>query len=51
LARLKELANADVLVVMDAAFEQSPFLPNKIFDCLLFDKPMLALSPVDSATA
>jgi hypothetical protein len=56
---LKELANADVLVVIDADFEESPFLPGKIFDYstirlfdyLLFDKPMLALTPAGSATA
>jgi hypothetical protein len=48
---LKELSNADVLVVIDADFEASPFLPSKIFDYLLFDKPMLALTPAGSATA
>ncbi len=48
---LKEMADADVLVVIDADFEDSPFLPSKIFDYLLFDKPMLGLTPPGSATA
>src|SRR5215831_4022941 len=38
---LAEMANADVLVVIDADFDVSPFLPSKIFDYLLFDKPIL----------
>ena len=45
------MANADVLVVIDADFKVSPFLPSKIFDYLLFDKPMLGLTPPGSATA
>ena len=48
---LKELANSDVLVVVDADFQVSPFLPSKIFDYLLFDKPMMALTPSGSATS
>jgi glycosyltransferase involved in cell wall biosynthesis len=48
---LKEMADADVLVVIDADFSDSPFLPSKIFDYLLFDKPMLGLTPLNSATA
>jgi hypothetical protein len=48
---LKEMAGADVLVVIDADFAASPFLPSKIFDYLLFDKPMLGLTPANSATA
>jgi hypothetical protein len=48
---LAEMANADVLVVIDADFDNSPFLPSKIFDYLLFDKPMLGLTPPGSATS
>jgi len=47
---LRELAEADVLMVVDADFDVSPFLPSKIFDYMLFDKPMLALTPPGSAT-
>ena len=42
---LKEMADANVLVVIDADFEVSPFLPSKIFDYLLFDRPILGLTP------
>ena len=48
---LKEMADANVLVVIDADFEVSPFLPSKIFDYLLFDRPILGLTPPGSATA
>ena len=39
LPSINEMADADVLVVIDADFESSPFLPSKLFDYLLFDKP------------
>jgi hypothetical protein len=48
---LTEMANADVLVVIDADFDISPFLPSKISDYLLFDKPILGLTPAGSATS
>ncbi len=48
---LQEMAEADVLVVIDADFKVSPFLPSKVVDYLLFDKPMLGLTPRGSTTA
>ncbi len=48
---LQEIADADVPVVIDADFTVSPFLPSKIFDYLLFDKPMLGVTPPGSATS
>jgi hypothetical protein len=48
---LKEMAGADVLVVIDADFECSPFLPSKLFDYLIFDKPIIGLTPQGSTTA
>jgi hypothetical protein len=38
------MAGADVLVAIDADYEVSPLLPSKLFDYLLFDKPMLGLT-------
>jgi len=47
---LREMFAADVLLVMDANFPRSPFLPSKVVDYLMFDKPILGLTPADSAT-
>jgi hypothetical protein len=41
---LREMADADALVVIDTDYEVSPFLPSKLFDYLLFDKPILGLT-------
>jgi glycosyltransferase involved in cell wall biosynthesis len=47
---LAEMNAADALLVIDADFETSPFLPSKIFDYLMFDKPIVAVTPSGSAT-
>lgn len=49
---LRALARADVLVVIEAPnAEPNPFLPSKLVDYLMFNKPILALSPAAGATA
>ena len=47
---LREMAAADVLLAIDAVFDTNPFLPSKIIDYLMFDRPMAALTPPGSAT-
>lgn len=50
LPSLTEMNQASALLVIDADLEPSPFLPSKIFDYLLFDRPMIALTPRGSTT-
>jgi hypothetical protein len=50
LPSLKEMATADVLLAIDADFEESPFLPSKVMDYLMLDRPMAALTPAGGAT-
>jgi hypothetical protein len=47
---LAEMDAADVLLVVDANFDNSPFLPSKLFDYLMFDSPILGVTPSGSAT-
>jgi glycosyltransferase involved in cell wall biosynthesis len=51
LPSLEQMRGADVLLVIDADFADSPFLPSKVVDYLMFDKPIFGLSPVNSATS
>lgn len=50
LPSLREMNDADVLVVIDADFETSPFLPSKAVDYLMFDRPMIGITPRGSTT-
>jgi glycosyltransferase involved in cell wall biosynthesis len=47
----RRAAEADVLLVVDAPAVQNLFLPSKLVDYLPFDKPILALTPANGATA
>jgi len=47
---LQEIASADATIVIDANMDPSPFLPSKIFDYLIFDKPIIGLTPRQSPT-
>lgn len=47
---LSLMKSADYLLIIDAPFETSVFLPSKLVDYLGADKPIIALSP-DGATA
>jgi len=44
-------AAADVLVLIDAPFAPSVFLPSKLVDYLMLEKPILGLTPPDGAAA
>ncbi len=48
---LNAAAEADVLLSFDADAENSVFFPSKIVDYLMFGKPILAVTPPNSATA
>lgn len=50
LPSLNEMSDADILLVMDADLPKSPFLPSKLMDYLMFDKPIVDLTPANSAT-
>lgn len=47
---LMEMNAGDALLVIDTDFETSPFLPSKIFDYLMFDRPIVAVTPEGSET-
>ena len=47
---LREMATADVLLVIDADFETSPFMPSKVVDYLMFDRPIAGITTGCSAT-
>jgi glycosyltransferase involved in cell wall biosynthesis len=47
----RRAADADVLLVIDAAADESLFLPSKLIDYLPAGKPILALTPPRGATA
>jgi len=51
LPSLAEMLAADATMVIDAAFETSPFLPSKIIDYLMLDHPIVGLTGNSSATA
>ncbi|GGE32365.1 hypothetical protein [Psychroflexus planctonicus] len=42
--------NADVLLLLEAVSDVSPFMPGKLADYLVADKPILALTPKQSET-
>lgn len=48
---LNEAAGADVLVSLDADITDSVFFPSKLVDYLMFGKPILAVTPPNSAVA
>lgn len=49
---LQKLSKADVLLIIDAPSQvPGPFLPSKLVDYLMFNKPILGLSPADGASA
>ena len=48
---LNAAAGADVLVSLDADTTDSVFFPSKLVDYLMFGKPILAVTPPNSATA
>jgi hypothetical protein len=48
LPSLREMAAADAVLVIDADFENSPFLPSKVIDYLMLDRPIAALTPAGS---
>jgi hypothetical protein len=49
---MREAGTADALLVIDAPAESgSPFLPSKLVDYLLLDKPILGLTPLQGASA
>jgi glycosyltransferase involved in cell wall biosynthesis len=51
LSSLQFAAEADILLVIDAPFESSVFLPSKLVDYLMFKKPILGLTPQSGAAA
>jgi hypothetical protein len=48
---LQMMQQAQVLLLLEAASEHSPFMPGKLADYLQADKPILALTPPNSETA
>jgi len=48
---LELMQDADVLLVVDAPAENNVFLPSKVADYLMFEKPILGLTPASGATA
>lgn len=48
---LAVMQGADVLVVIDADFPGSVFVPSKLMDYIGAGKPVLGITPLDSATA
>ena len=51
-AALAQMSQADVLVSIDAMTDAaSPFLPSKLYDYLIAERPILALAPRRGATA
>ncbi len=52
IASLRVASEADVLLVIEAPnADPNPFLPSKVVDYLMFRKPILALTPLQGATA
>ncbi len=50
LKSLEVISEADFLLVVDAPIEISPFFPSKLADYIGANKPIIALSPKNSAT-
>lgn len=48
---LSILKQSDVLILLEAIAEESPFMPGKLADYIWADKPILALTPENSETA
>ena len=49
---LRAMQDADVLVVIDApSSESSVFLPSKLVDYMMFEKPILGITPLEGASA
>jgi glycosyltransferase involved in cell wall biosynthesis len=48
---LAQMARADVLVVLDAAAPINVFLPSKLADYLMMQRPILAITPATGPTA
>jgi len=48
---LSLLKDADVLVLLEAVSEVSPFMPGKLADYIWADRPILALTPKNSETS
>lgn len=51
LTSLEIQQKADILLIIEAAAEVSPFMPGKLADYLIAKKPILALTPKTSETA
>jgi hypothetical protein len=51
LESIRVINEADMLLVVDAPLENSPFFPSKLADYIGAGKPIIALTPSDSATA
>ena len=43
-------AAADLLLVIDAPAERNVFLPSKVVDCLMLERPILGLTPANGPT-
>lgn len=48
---LELLKSADVLLLIDAAMDSSPFLPSKLVDYLPFQRPILGITPQEGVAA
>jgi len=48
---LELLGSANVLLLIDAAMDSSPFLPSKLVDYLTFQRPILGITPQDGVSA
>ncbi|MBU0660579.1 hypothetical protein KKG22_00185 [Patescibacteria group bacterium] len=48
---LRYMSDSDMLVVIDAPFKHSPFLPSKLIDYIGSKKEIIAITPNDSPTA
>lgn len=44
-ASLAEMVNSDLLLIIDAPFDKSPFLPSKLIDYIGANKPILGITP------
>jgi hypothetical protein len=51
LQSLQEAARADVLLLIDAPSQNSVFLPSKLVDYLMIEKPILGITPTEGAVA